>query len=129
MVDKFKKILEEMKKQGTVTLFAILKMDDLTDKWSVLISAPWISDANRKQVFADIVGLIKKEMLPEEAANIARVLIVPEGNHLVSELLEQKRDYIGGEGSVKINGNMVHEAYILEPQWDATRTAAAATAN
>src|SRR3990167_191685 len=97
MVDKFKKILEEMKKQGTVTLFAILKMDDLTDKWSVLISAPWISDANRKQVFADIVGLIKKEMLPEEAANIARVLIVPEGNHLVSELLEQKRDYIGGD--------------------------------
>lgn len=119
MVDSFKNILQKLvSAHSDVGLFAILKMDELTDKWSVLISADWITEQNRKDIFAEIIGYIKSEMTSEESATIARVIIVSESNHLASELLEQKMKYIGDSGSVRVNGNVVHEAHILAPQWD-----------
>ncbi len=115
MVEKFKIILNRLKKQGEIFLFAILKMDELTDKWSVLLSAPWITEENRKDIFVDVRKLIKEIMTDEEAAGIARIVIAMKDEHLVQELLEKKAgDYIGGTESVKVNGNLVHEAYILE---------------
>lgn len=116
MVEKFKKILEDFKEKGGVSLFAILKMDDLTDKWSVLVCASWIdSDEKRREAFILIRELIKKYMTNEEASNIARIGVMARDQHIVQELLENKAgEYIGGNGSVKINGNVVHEAYILE---------------
>ena len=115
MVDKFKTILDNLKKHGDVTLFAVLKMDNLTDKWSVLISATWINEDNRKEIFNEIIELIKNTMSIEEAASVARVIIAPKEDPLVLGLLEYKTvDYIGGDEPIKINGNLVHEAHILE---------------
>jgi hypothetical protein len=113
MVEKFKNILNMViKNKGAVTLFAILKMDDLTDKWSIVITAPWINDKNHNETFEYLRDLIVKELSLEESASIARIGIFPRYEHVVEALLKYK------EGSViqtdeKINGNIVHEAYIL----------------
>lgn len=113
MVEKFKKILTAIRAKGTISLFAILRMDDLTDKWTVLVSAPWEDEEKRREFFEELVDMIKQTMTEEEAASIARVLVSNKENHLVQKLLEQKA---GAHivGAMEINGNLVHEAYILE---------------
>lgn len=114
MVEKFKTILEALRKKGSIILFAVLKMDDLTDKWSVLICASWITDEeSRNNAFNEIRELIKRTMTPEERAAIARIVVASKEEHLIQELLENKPGtYIGEQ--LKINGNVIHEAYILE---------------
>lgn len=115
MVDKFKTILDEIKKKGTIDLFAILKMDDLTDKWSIFLCAPWIDENNRKDVFADIIKLLKKNLVKEEISTVARIVISSKDDHLIQELIKfDSGTVLGGESSVKVNGNTIHEAYILE---------------
>lgn len=114
MVEKFTSILDNFRAKGPITLFAIIKMDDLTDKWSVLICAPWISDEESKdRTFNEIRELIKKTLTPEEASSVARIVIGSRDEHLIQELLEQKPGaYI--DGPLKVNGNLIHEAHILE---------------
>jgi hypothetical protein len=115
MVEEFKKILSIIKKdKRPVALFAVLKMDELTDRWSVIFSAEGLEDeSERKKMFDYLVGLIKKHVNSDQFHYIARVGIFPLQNHLVVDLLK----YSSGasiNGSVQINGNIVHEGYILE---------------
>lgn len=120
MLEKFKKILENIKKKGNISLFSVLKMDDLTDKWSVFVCASWIDESNRKEIFSDIIKLIKDNMTTEESTTIARIVIASKDDHLIQELLEFKSgSEIGGEQSVKVNGNLIHSGYILESNKEA----------
>lgn len=118
MVGGFKKILDELKLEGTVYLFAVLRMDDLTDKWSLLLSAPWIdskNDEDKKIFFGSLIRLLDKHLSREELDKIARISLMGVTDHLAQELLNYSSgSHIGGDASVRINGNMIHEAYILE---------------
>lgn len=113
MVEKFKKILKDIEeKNGEVYIFALLKMDEFFDKWSVVICAPWATTANRNEAF----DVIKKEILNSiteaEVNEIARLGIFEKNEHLIEELLKFKSETeIKGE---KINGNIVHEGYIIK---------------
>lgn len=113
MVDKFKKMLVEIiAAKGAVTLFAIMKMDDLTDKWSIIFAAPWADDAHRKEAFDFVFGLLPKYFNDEERTLVARIGIFDKNEHLIESLLQYKKDsFIESE---KVNGNIVHQAYILE---------------
>lgn len=113
MVEKFKQVLEEVRKQkGEVTLFAILKMDEFTDKWTVIVSASWIDQTTKDDIFGFIRGLLINKFTPEEMATIARLGIFPQNMHIVEELLKYKEGtFINGDE--KINGNIAHEAHIL----------------
>lgn len=113
MVEEFKQILEELQnKKGTVSLFAILKMDEFTDKWTVIISAPWINTATKNEVFALIRNLMIQKFTPEEMATVARLGIFPTDEHIVQELLKYKEGATISEDE-KVNGNIVHNAHIL----------------
>ena len=47
MVEKFRQILVKiLNEKGDINLFAILKMDEFTDRWTVLLSAPWIVESS-----------------------------------------------------------------------------------
>src|SRR3989344_6989601 len=113
MVDKLKTILEEMKSANKpVWLFAILKMDELVNKWSVVMSAPWITtEKERVNEFNYVLGLIKSHLNDQELASIARLALLPREDHLVRELLRKQPDEkIEGQ----INGNLVHEGLVIE---------------
>ncbi len=115
MVDQFKKILSIIYKSNKgVSLFAILKMDELTDRWSVIFSAPGLEEENkRKQMFKYLIDLILENLNEEDIKTIARVGVFPLENHLVTDLLNYKKDFSIKE-STRVNGNIVHEGYILE---------------
>lgn len=111
---KFDKILASLKKDKVdVSLFALLKMDDLVDSWSVLVSKPDLKTLHdRRILFQTVVKLLVKHLDEEELDNIARVGAFPENDHLVSDVLKYKKGHV--TQSFKANGNFVHEAYILE---------------
>lgn len=118
MVEKFKQILEELKVQkGELSLFAVLKMDEFTDKWTIIVSAPWITLSTKNEIFALLRKLLIKKFTSEEMATIARLGIFPKDVHIVEELLKYKEGAIIN-GSEKVNGNIVHEAYILASHSD-----------
>jgi hypothetical protein len=113
MVEKFKKILGQIvHEKGKVKLFAIMKMDDITDKWSVILSADWSTEETNKEDFKYVLHLLMKEFSQEELATIARVVILSEKEHLVESLLKFKSGSVIKD-EVKINGNLIHEATIF----------------
>ncbi|OGK12871.1 hypothetical protein A3A93_06615 [Candidatus Roizmanbacteria bacterium RIFCSPLOWO2_01_FULL_38_12] len=109
MVDKFRAVVKKINKEkGAMNLFAILKMDEFTDKWTIILSAPWIKD----DTFSYVRDVLIRNFTPEEMNNIARLGIFAKNEHIVGELLKYKEGAIISEEE-KINGNLVHEAYIL----------------
>lgn len=115
MVDKFKKILFELEKANKdVSLLALLKMDEITDRWSVIFSANGLEEeAKRREMFEYLVNLIIKYVNEEDIKSIARVGVFPISNHLVQDLLKYNKNFSIKE-LTPVNGNVVHEGYILE---------------
>lgn len=112
MVDKFNNILQIIEVgKGAVTLFVILKMDEYTDKWTVIISAPWTD--NSPEIFNYLFGIVKSNLTPEEAATIARIGIFNRDEHIVELFLNYQTGSKITEDT-KLNGNLIHEAYIIK---------------
>jgi hypothetical protein len=99
--------------RGSLNLFAVLKMDELTDKWTVVISANWVSNDNFEAIFAELRALLI-ENVEDYMESIARLGIFTLDNHL-SEIMIHR--YSSGDiiqEDEKINGNLVHEGYIIK---------------
>jgi hypothetical protein len=119
IITKFKTIYLEVKSEkGPCNLFMVLKMDDFTDKWSLAISAKWITQENKKEIFKYVADKLTSRMSPAEISTIARLGIFLPDEHLVN--LFNSAVAIQGNGepirlvNTKINGFQVHEAYIFE---------------
>lgn len=113
MVEKFKNILSKIQlEKGEVSFFGVLKMDELLDKWTVLLSASWSTEATKKEDFEYIRNLIRSTLSPEEFSNVARLGILSKDAQLIQLLLKYQSDTeIANE--TKLNGNVVHQGYIL----------------
>ena len=111
MVEKLNTILLEMKRiKGDVFMFALMKIDDVTDKWTLILSAPWATEGDR-EIFRYVLDLIKTG-LGEDISDIARIGIFTRGHHLIEELMKYRS---GAEiHDKKVNGNLVHEGYVIE---------------
>jgi len=111
MVEKFKTIVEKIRQEkGELNLFALMKMDEIADKWTVILSAPWSQEGNADN-FKYILDTIKSNLTTEEVSTIARVAIYPKTNHLIDLLLK----FNAGASIVNqpINGNQIHEGYVI----------------
>ncbi len=113
MVEKFKTILQQITDaKGEMTLFAMMKMDEFTDKWSVVVCAPWARTENRSENFTFIKGVLDANLNEEERITIARIGIFPKQDQAIQALLQFQEGTTIKEDT-KINGFMVHEAHIL----------------
>jgi hypothetical protein len=113
MVDKFKTILHNIESsKGSIALFALIKMDDFINKWTVVFSAAWSNPENRTETFNMIREEITKIVTPEELEEIARLAIYYRGEHIVEELLKYQSGAV--LENQKVNGNMVHYADIVK---------------
>jgi hypothetical protein len=122
MVIELNELLKDLKnKHGNVYLFAILQMDEYVDKWTIILSAPWINtSASHQVIFEEIRDFLNKNLDKDELSSIARLSIMPKEEHLASELLKFAK---GAEiGEQRVNGNMVYKGYILESDTNATNS-------
>lgn len=117
MVEKFKQLITKItQEKGEVYLFAVLKMDEFTDKWSIIISAPWIQQDTFKESYLYLRDAINNSFTADERATIARLGIFPKTEHIVEELLKYKEGAnINGE---QINGNFIHVGHLLASNSD-----------
>lgn len=115
MIEKFNKILESMNAKGMipVVLFAILKMDDLEDKWTVIYAddSSVLDESGKNLIFTKLLNEIKKEFTNSDLEQIARIAIFQTSDYLIQALL----DYKTGQkiSNKKVNGNFIHEGYII----------------
>ncbi len=117
MLDKLKNILLSLKdEQKPVWLFAVVKMDELADRWTLIISAPWVTTENRAIEFQSLVDKLKKVFDAKELESIARISFLTKDDHLTEELLKRHAgDKIKNE---PVNGNIIHEGEIIESNPD-----------
>jgi len=114
LIDRFKNVLAALEeKRGKVSIFALFKMDDVTDKWTVILSAPWVNDNDRSEIFFELRTLMLENIEQSALPLIARFGIFESKEHLIELLLENFKagDYIPQDR--QINGNIIHEGYIL----------------
>jgi hypothetical protein len=113
MVDKFIQILQRIEdSRGPVMLFVLAKMDDIVDKWSIIISAPWTTPENRDSIFEEIRKAIIATLNSEELLEMSRLWIFQTHEHLVEELLKYRTGAILKDE--KVNGNTLHFAHIIK---------------
>jgi hypothetical protein len=121
MVEKLKKVIEELEiSNKPFWMFAVLKMDEMVDKWSIIISAPWINDENRHTQFNLILDLLKKYLDEKELYSIGRISLLPREGHLIEELLKMNSGDIISNSP--INGNTIHEGQVIISHSDLTWT-------
>jgi len=112
MVEKLKTILSEIKRsKGEVVLFALMKMDELADNWTIVLSAPWAKEGDT-DIFKYVLNLVRSNLSREEFSSIARIGIFSKNDRFIELLLKYNSGvFIENE---KINGNYIYEGYILE---------------
>jgi len=119
IITKFQTIYNSVRtEKGSFTLFMILKMDEYTDKWSILISAPWITQDNKSEIFKYLAGIISSKLTQQEVTTIARLGLFLPNEHLVTLFTGTFRVQANSAPiklvNTKVNGYQVHEAYIYE---------------
>ncbi|MEK7079115.1 MAG: hypothetical protein AAB929_03515 [Patescibacteria group bacterium] len=110
MVDKFRQILDELKKKGHVSLFAVFKMDEFADRWSIAICADWIRD--KKKGFNEVVDIILNILSKEEWDLIARVGVFDKEEY-ITRVFSQFRSGTVIKEKQQVNGFTIYEGYIL----------------
>lgn len=112
----YRKVLTRfIEKSGNkpVVLFAVLKMDELVDRWSVVLSADWIKSENNKQAFNDLIQILQDELETNELNEIARIVFYNRNEHLIELMLKQFKEGQHIDEDAKVNGNVIHEGYII----------------
>jgi hypothetical protein len=114
MVNDFSETISSIERQkGSLGLFAVAKMDDLIDRWTILIGASWINDDNIKETFREIIDILKENSAMNDLNHIARIGIYSLDEHLIQDLLMYKEGTHITE-QTRANGNLIHEAYIIK---------------
>jgi hypothetical protein len=60
--------------KGPVNLFALLEREDLSDRWDLVISAPWAeADEATLRYVADVIA---RHLTPEEVTLLSRIVVL-----------------------------------------------------
>jgi hypothetical protein len=81
VLENYKKVLADFltaSGESDVTLFAVLKMDEFLDKWSVITSMSWVNESNRSIVFSRLIDALQRNLSSEELSEVARISFVSE---------------------------------------------------
>lgn len=110
----YKKIVEELKKESSLSLFFVAQMDELMEAWTVIFAADWINDRNLQTVYQKISKLIDENGSRVDIAQVSRINIFNSDHYLIKGLLE----YSGEQelSNVKINGNTIHYGMLFYPE-------------
>jgi len=119
IITKFQTIFSTIKleKNSNFYLFMVLKMDEYTDKWSVVVSAPWMTSENSRESFNYIAQKITQVLTKEEVSNLARIGVFQPNEHLITLVTQTIRIQDAEPMKIentKLNGYTIHEAYIFE---------------
>lgn len=119
-LDKLKAVLEALaESRGAVSMFVALKMDDLTDKWAIIVSAPWTESVGFEDIFNQVRDLLIRELDDQEMSTVARIGAYSLNSPFTRQVLERYKSDDEIKEDTQINGNLVHTGYIIHIDKDA----------
>jgi hypothetical protein len=115
LLDRFveleRRLSEEM---GGFALFALFLREDASDKWDLIVAAPWI-EVDRKRALSRITEAIQEAFSPEELTRLSRVVIVDLANPAV-EAVNHAVSIQHGQAEIRDNnffGLQIKHAYVI----------------
>lgn len=103
--------------RGEFSLVALFLREDASDKWDLIVAAPWI-EVDRKEALAYITTQIQQRFNSEELARLSRVVPVDRSNPAV-EAMNQAINCQHGQNEVRDSnffGLQIKHAYIITSQ-------------
>lgn len=103
--------------RGEFSLVALFLREDASDKWDLIVAAPWI-EVDRKEALAYITTQIQQRFNSEELARLSRVVLVDRSNPAV-EAMNQAINCQHGQNEVRDSnffGLQIKHAYIITSQ-------------
>lgn len=121
--ENYKKALSEFRSNNgnkPVYLLAVLKMDELVDRWSIIVSIDQMTTETRRTTFSTFIKALQDNLSSEELDEIARIAFYTPDEHLMQLFFEKFTAGQHIKEDAKVNGNVIHEGYIItinkEPQ-------------
>jgi hypothetical protein len=99
-VNKLKKVADEVaREKSKLYFFGLVRRDDAPpNRWDLLVSSerlqPWSLEAINY-----IVEQLKKKLTADEMIRIARIVVLPRNNSLITDLLKDSQAVAGVSGS------------------------------
>lgn len=103
--------------RGEFSLFALFLREDASDRWDLVVAAPWI-ESDRKEALAYITTKIQQLFRSEELARLSRVVLVDQSNPAVAAM-NQALHCQHGQNEVRDSnffGLQIKHAYIITSQ-------------
>ena len=113
MVDYSKIVTELEKEKGGLAYFAIVRMDEFVDMWTVMFAADWVNDKNRIDIYNRINNLIDANGKKSDIAKVSRIGIFNSDHYLIKGLLKYSKE--PELKDIKINGNTIHSGRVFYP--------------
>ncbi len=99
LADKIQQVERDIAtNKGQFNLFALLEREDLTDRWDLVISAPWAK--HDEPTLRHIVDAVKRHLDPSEMTFLARIVILEATEDPVRAINES---YNVEHGQVELN--------------------------
>jgi hypothetical protein len=114
VIDKFASLEADVaKKRGDFVLFALFAREDVTDRWDLIVSAPWAK--NSEEGVKLLVGEIKSRLGSKELQNLSRIVVVGPKDPPVQALNKFVRVEHGKVELREVNlfGTRIDRAYII----------------
>ena len=112
MVEKLQNLIRRVEAQkGSLTLFMLWKDVTEVEKWTVVVSAPWLDKQNQQTALRYWINLLQGALNTSELNTISRVSVVKTDDKFV-QFLTRAVNVSGG--AVRFTRNQVGEYYINE---------------
>jgi len=85
--EKIRRLEREVaEERGSLNLFALLERDDLTNRWDLVVSAPWAKQD--EETLRYLAASLKRLLTPEEMTRLSRLVVLDASHDPVKAITE-----------------------------------------
>jgi len=122
LLEKFRTIEQDLSKQkGDFVLFALIELEEVQNKWDVVVSATWLEEGKKKDLDF-VIKQIQSKFSNDEMMFLAKVVLLDPSEPFVKNITSVV-SVKGGSLEIKdsaFNNTFVKHAYVITSQKDST---------
>ena len=101
-----------LQSRGDLRLFALVLREGSAGLWDVVVSAPW-ADTNLDEALRYVSSVVASTVDPNELLRVSRVVILEEGNPVLSAFLDAAASSSGELRDRDLGGIEARQVFIL----------------
>lgn len=119
LIERLKLAVKDLEKsKGSLLIFAIFLREDSLEKWDIVVAASWL-DHSEMESYKTVSSALHDHLKPSDFLNVARIVILPSKDPVVSFLINLETVENGGykqlssEALTDNFGFKIKRAYLL----------------